>query len=515
MYGVYFIEPNRSIVSDFEGYFLLNSNTMKLCGCSGIFSEAYQAIQKDPSINVIVIAQELMDTDCFTALQQLAGHSALKIVCINKPDEILQQRINSSGAKVLIKPYNFTDLNNVILNSGKQNYQNTQPSAPQTTAPQQQPQNNPNPQNTTYPYQNQQQPYPQNNAAPNSPFDTGINDNPFAHIGSARQTNDIKEQLRQVRREKPASASNHLLPQQVIAVHNQKGGVGKTTLAKELAIAMRRLNIIKGGQSYQPRVCLCDFDLGASDVISVLNLPSTPNISTFYNDLHMEAKRIGAVKGREEPIENIRFTEQQILDRYLIRHDSGIYVLAAPETKRDSIDIHDSDISAIIENLKACSFDFIILDTGPNILGYTLMALLKADTILAVTTCEITSVSRLNSIIQEIVNVPGFNPNKLKLVVNMYDGTSDITPEEIVDLLHIELAGTIPKYNEIGNINNEGFSAFYNRVSRDKRANMIYADSINRLAKRIANLDKRGNSTSSSYPTKKRSFWKRLFGGGD
>lgn len=535
MYGVYFIEPNQSIVSDFEGYFLLNSNRVKFCGSSGIFSEAYQVIQKDPSINVIIIAQELTDMNCIKALQQLSGHSALKIVCINKGDELLQKQINDYGAKVLIKPYNFTDLNNVIFahNPVPQPRQETINSSPQQ--PQPQPQNQPQPQSAPQqqPSQNifnpaynsnsfqnsqgyQNQGPQQSQYQPQNPFDTGINDNPFANINSVnKSSNDIKEQLRQVRREKPNSVKNNsFLQQQVIAIHNQKGGVGKTTLAKELAIAMRRMNIVKNGQSYQPKVCLCDFDLGASDIISVLNLPSKPNISTFYNDLHMEAKRIGAVKGQEEPIENIRFNPQQILNNYLILHESGIYVLAAPENKRDSIDIHSEDISAIIDNLKACGFDYIILDTGPNILGYTLMALLKADTVLAVTTCEITSVSRLNSIIQEIVNVSGFNPNKLKLVVNMYDGTSDITPEEIVELLHIELVGTIPKYNEIGNINNEGYSAFYNKVSRDKKANMVYAETINRLAKRITNLDRRGTPSSNKGETnKKRSFWKSLFGG--
>lgn len=506
MYGIYFIEPNQSIVADFEGYFLMNSNTMKMCGCSGIFSEALSTIQKDPSVNVIVIAQELTDMDCLSALKQLGGHNAIKIVCINQPDEILQQQITNLGAKVIIKPYSFADLSNTISHAAPSGDSSSQQSAAET--PPQSPPPVSNPFNPAY-----------TAPSPVSPsYESAIKDNPFANIGSsAAQTTDIKEQLRQVRREKPNNNANHLLPQQVIAVHNQKGGVGKTTLAKELAIAMRRFNIVKGGQSYQPKVCLCDFDLGASDIVSVLNLPPTPNISTWYNDLHTEAKRIGAVKGQEEPVENIRFTEQQILDRYLIRHETGIYVLAAPDIKRDSTEIRSEDISAIIDNLKACGFDFIIMDTGPNILGYTLMALLKADMILAVTTCEISSVSRLNSIIRDIVNVPGFNPNKIKLVVNMYDGGSNIKPEEIVDLLHVELIGTIPRFSEIGNINNEGYSVFYNRGSHDQKANAIFADTINKLAKRIANLDKRGNAqTNRNYngtPPRKKSFWQKLFGG--
>lgn len=485
--GVYFIEPNQNIISDFEGYFMLNPS-LTLIGNSGLLSQALTEICSNPAVDIIIIAESMIDGDCVTALKQLSTHSATKIVTINAANEMLQQQIRSLGGIVLMKPYTYSDLDTVLSRDVT-----TSASVPEESIL-----NNPI------------------SEAPQTPID-----NPYIEMAIPKDVknkpDDIKEKLRQVRRAHPMAQSEHLLPQQVIAIHNQKGGVGKTTLAKELAVAIHRFGIVKNGQTHQPKVCLCDFDLDASDVISVLNLPPKPNISDWYNALTIESQRIGVIKGTPEPVENIRFTEKQIMENFLIRHETGIYVLAAPESKKESTEIHKEDIRAIINNLRACSFDIIILDTGPNILDYTLTSLIEADTILAVSTCEFVSAKRLNSIIQDIVKIPGCNPSKIKLVVNMYDRMCNIAPQELVDVLNLELMGVIPKFDEMGNINNEAYSVFYNKVAKDKKANLAYAEAINRLARKVTHVDEMSSSVRSadmqqSETKKKRGFWHRLFG---
>ena len=127
-----------------------------------------------------------------------------------------------------------------------------------------------------------------------------------------------------------------------------------------------------------------------------LNLSSSRNSGTMVNDLKVEAKRRTASKGRVEAVQNILFSQRDIEQKYLHIHETGIYVLAAPNNKKTSALIREDEVKAILNNLRACDFDIIIIDTGPNFLSYTIATLIAADTIYAVSTCEMTSAGRLD-----------------------------------------------------------------------------------------------------------------------
>lgn len=450
--GIYFIEPNTSIISDFESYFLINDN-VKFLGGAPSFQQAIGFIKTTPDIRFLVINERTLDSDCMTILPQLNGVSAVKIVTLETNNEVLRDRLSQMGVLTLNKPYSYSDLE-AILNSNV---------------------------------------VPQSFAAPsNIPSAGAANDNPFMNnrpgvspVASPSARPDIQERLRNIRR-KPQENKNKIIKQKVVAIHNQKGGVGKSTIAKELATALRCMKIQANGEEYKPKVCLCDFDLDSSDIVSLLNLPTFPNISLWVDDLEEEARRTG------QSIENVRFTERDIKDNYLLKdvNGSGIYVLAAPEDKTESTRIHMEHIEGIIENLKLCDFDIIILDTGPNIFDYTIMSLMKSDIILAISTCEVASAKRLDGVIADILSrMPEYNPEKVKLVINKYDPNTNISPQELIDVLNLELYGVIPSYPEISNMNNSGYSAFYNKA-RNKEESGAYIASIIEIAKKVSGIDK-------------------------
>lgn len=450
--GIYFIEPNTSIISDFESYFLINDN-IKFLGGTSSFQQGINFIKTTPDIRYLVINERAIDADCITMLNQLGGVSAIKIVTLESNNEVLKEKLSQMGVFTIVKPYSYTDLETIING-------NSFVSQP-----------------------------------PIETFSNGpvVNDNPFmtnrpTNLGPQPTANtrpDIQERLRNIRRQ-PNENKNKLIKQKVVAIHNQKGGVGKSTIAKELSTALRCMKIQANGEEYKPKVCLCDFDLDSSDIVSLLNLPTFPNISLWINDMEEEARRTG------QAIENVRFTERDIKDNYLLKdvHGSGIYVLAAPEDKSESTRIHMEHIEGIIENLKLCDFDIIVLDTGPNIFDYTIMSLMKSDIILAISTCEVASAKRLDGVIADILSrMPEYNPDKVKLVINKYDPNMNISPQELIDVLNLELYGVIPSYPEISNMNNSGYSAFYNKA-RNKEESSHYTKSIIEIAKKVSGIDK-------------------------
>ncbi len=294
--------------------------------------------------------------------------------------------------------------------------------------------------------------------------------------------------------------------QWLVVVYNQKGGVGKSTITKELAIALSCLSVQRGDELYRPKVCLCDLDLDSSDMASLLNLSAEPNIKHWAEDIEKQS-----VKQKKKP-ENIRFSEWDITQTYLQKHESGIYVLAAPERKTEGLKISREVIVAVLENLRLCDFDVIIVDTGSNIFDYTISAILAATDIYALSTCDVVSAKRIDGVLEDILHgVDGFDKSKMKLVINKYDPTFNITPSEIEDVLKIPLIAVIPDCREITNLNNSGNSIFYGS-SKPINRHESFANSVRILAKKLLEIEgAEQEQMPITISQKDRNLFSRLF----
>ena len=121
-----------------------------------------------------------------------------------------------------------------------------------------------------------------------------------------------------------------------IAVAMQKGGVGKTTVAVNLAMTL----CDRGAR----QVCLIDMDLAFGDVAITMQLfPS-----------HSIEHAIGA----EDTL------DYGSLDGLLTRHESGLMVLAAPSLPDAHDRVTPTLVSRMIRTLKE-KFDFVVIDTAP------------------------------------------------------------------------------------------------------------------------------------------------------
>ena len=417
--------------------------------------QAKKEIAENHDIDFIVITDNLVDATCIEALKSLSDYPAKKIVAIKTNDSFLKEKI-SRLAVVIDYPYTC----NVIEDTIKQ----------MLDAP-------------SYGEDDLER-IADSNISSDNPFSTENKGVVETDILPANDKKSFKERLKNTQLSRFKENNDRVLPQKIIAVQSQKGGVGKSTVARELAIALSCIQIKNDALSYRPKVCLCDFDFESADISAIMNLEGGNSILNWCEDIDYESEKSG------ETPESIRFTENVIKERYLKRHESGVYVLCAPECKTDCFKIKTDYVKAITENLRLCDFDIVLIDTGPNILDYTLTAFLLADEIFAVCNCDLLSARSLDGMITDVFNkMQGFNYSKLKLVINRLQQDSAVSPDEIKGTLDIPLIGEIPYFPETTEINNEGVSVFLNR--RKQSGNSAeYANAFKKIAREIVKANK-------------------------
>lgn len=157
-----------------------------------------------------------------------------------------------------------------------------------------------------------------------------------------------------------------------IAISNQKGGVGKTTTAVNLASALAR----KG-----QRVLLIDFDSQAN-ASNGLGLHQLPGSSSIYDAL-MEKSNIGEI------IHHHRDPDIDILPASI----------ALSTLNPGSID--EKQLSVVIEPIKK-DYDFILIDCPPALGVLNANALSAADTVLIPVQCEYFALEGLTQLLLTI-----------------------------------------------------------------------------------------------------------------
>lgn len=138
---------------------------------------------------------------------------------------------------------------------------------------------------------------------------------------------------------------------QIISFFSTKGGVGKTTLATNLAVELAR--------SGKYRVLLIDLNLQFGDVCVFLNLSPKRSIADL------------AQSG------SLQYSEIQ---SYLLTHSSGIQVLVAPTRPEYADLVSVEQVEQIFQEVKP-HFDFIICDTVSRFEEISLLSLDLAEKI--------------------------------------------------------------------------------------------------------------------------------------
>jgi len=188
----------------------------------------------------------------------------------------------------------------------------------------------------------------------------------------------------------------------VVAVFSPKGGVGRTTIAVNLAVAAASL----GGR----RVALMDASFQFGDVGVLLNLnPKNTSIADLAAQLESG--------------------EPDDLDNYVINHSSGVRVLLAPSSPEQAELITAAHARRVVERLRV-EHDLVVVDCPSSFNDATLAILDSADLILTLLSLEITSIKNMRLFL-EVAEQLGYPPGKIRLVLNRADSTLGIRVADV------------------------------------------------------------------------------------
>jgi pilus assembly protein CpaE len=200
----------------------------------------------------------------------------------------------------------------------------------------------------------------------------------------------------------------------VVAIFSPKGGVGRTTIAVNMAIAAAT----ELGKS----VVLMDGSFQFGDVGVLLNLnPKNKSIADLVPELEAG--------------------EPESLDTFVINHSAGIRVLLAPPSPEMAELITPTAVKRVIEALRR-EHDLVFVDCTSWFNETTLSILDAADTVLTILSLEITSIKNMRLFL-EVAEQLGYEHGKVQLVLNRADSSLGIRVTDVENSIGRKVDHTI------------------------------------------------------------------------
>ncbi|RLV49152.1 MinD/ParA family protein [Nocardioides mangrovicus] len=212
----------------------------------------------------------------------------------------------------------------------------------------------------------------------------------------------------------------------VITVFSPKGGVGKTTVSVNLAVAL--------ADNGTNRVALVDLDLAFGDVAITLQLIPEHTIA--------EAAEV------EGHLDNA------MLQKLLTRHDSGLMVLAAPTLPDAKDRISPALVRRVIASLRS-DFDYIVVDSSPGFDEQVLSAFDETDECIVLATLDVPTVKNVKMSL-ETLDLLNLAIGHRHLVVNRADDEVGLTIPNVESILGMATIASFPSSVEVANATNHG-----------------------------------------------------------
>lgn len=190
-----------------------------------------------------------------------------------------------------------------------------------------------------------------------------------------------------------------------IVVTSMKGGIGKTDVAINLAVAIKEHTNIK-------KIVVVDFDFPYGGIAAALKLQRTKSLGDWLlkdNEIVTEV----AVKKK-------------------VVHHEGIDFIPMPLRLKDGLKFQELQAEIMIDILKR-HYDIVIIDTS----GFSkpaIVALERASEVILLTSHDVVSLSNAIAYKADLINMYGIDYEKISLFINQVPSYEDISKEKIAEI---------------------------------------------------------------------------------
>ncbi len=218
-------------------------------------------------------------------------------------------------------------------------------------------------------------------------------------------------------------------PGKLITIGSATGGCGKTFMATNLAYFLGR----QTGQ----RACIVDLDLQFGEVSTAMRLRPKYTI-------------VDALQREDADDADLRAH----INEYTVMHETGVHVLAAPKEPSEADRITPTDVIRIVNAVRE-QFDYVIVDTSPQLNEQVLAAFDLSDRLYVMATLDLPSVRNMSVFLStlERLRIP---PDNVKLILNKAESDVGIDVEQVRKLFPQGFESVLPYAKEVSRSINLG-----------------------------------------------------------
>lgn len=213
----------------------------------------------------------------------------------------------------------------------------------------------------------------------------------------------------------------------MISVFSPKGGCGKTTISTNIGVALAN-----SGAS----VVLVDLDLAFGDVAIALGLRPEHHLGEAL--VLGDSLDVAALAG------------------LVCHHESGLAVLVPPNDPGESERIPSAFVSKVLGLLRT-QYDYVLIDTPPQLDDRTLTVLEASDQVLMLTTLDIASLKNLR-ICLDTLRLVDFDMKTAAVVLNRADASVGLDPADVEKSVKAKVIAHIPSSRDVPAATNRGLA---------------------------------------------------------
>lgn len=284
--------------------------------------------------------------------------------------------------------------------------------------------------------------------------------------------------------------TNVSMQQQMISVYSPKGGVGKSTIVRELSHVLS--NMKKNGRRLKILVLDADWEFG--DVDSAFGICPSPNVMDWVKRICKDRERLGYIPA---------YSPADIVSRYVIEYDEQIHILAGSDNAMEAARLDCEIAEAVIDNLRRCDYDLILIDNCNTLKDTTIIPLEKSDLILLILSLDTSTVQDARNFLDVLAEFR-IEKSNIRMVINQVpldDKKCELGISHVARILTMEPTCIIHTNQDARSFANVGEAA-----SSDKGS--LFSKEIRTLARAAVAVDEELEKPEKCSG----GFLRRLFG---